>query len=86
MTPSERQYSKQVGKLFFSKARNSLVLITGISKTSYSNRWQYNVEYMDANVGTKNIKCKRIEDLIASMQWIPAAQYITNQPPVSSGK
>ena len=86
MTPSEKQYSKHVGKLFFSKARNSLVFITGVSKTTYSNRWQYNVEYMDRNFGHKNIKCKRVEDLIASMQWIPAVQYITNQPPVSNGK
>ena len=86
MTPSERQYSKHIGKLFFSKARNCLVLITGVSKTSYSNRWQYNVEYMDPNYGNKNIKCKRVEDLIESVQWIPAAHYITNQPPVSSRK
>jgi hypothetical protein len=41
---------------------------------------------MDPNVGGKNINCKRIEDLIESVQWIPAAHYITNQPPVSSGK
>ena len=86
MTPNERQYSKHIGKLFFSKARHCLVLITGISKTSYSNRWQYNVEYMDPNIGGKNIKCKRIKDLIESGTWIPAAHYITNQPPVSSGK
>lgn len=86
MTPSERQYSKHIGKLFYSKARNSLVLVTGVSKISYSNRWQYDVEYMDPNYGSKNIKCKRVEDLIDIQQWIPAAQYITNQPPVSSGK
>jgi hypothetical protein len=41
---------------------------------------------MDPNIGGKNIKCKRIKDLIESGTWIPAAHYITNQPPVSSGK
>jgi len=86
MTPSERQYSKHIGKLFFSKARSSLVLITGLAKTPYSNRWQYNIEYMEASVGTKNIKCKRIVELLRMGQWIPAAQYITNQQPVSSEK
>ena len=88
MTPSEKQYSKHIGKLFFSKARNSLVLITGITKTIYSNRWQYSIEYVNPNITAagKTIKCKRIEDLIAAQQWIPAAQYITNQPPVSNEK
>lgn len=86
MTPSERQYSKHIGKLFYSKNRNSLVFITGIKKTAYSNRWQYDVEYLDPSYGHKNVKCKRVDELIAALQWIPAAQYITNQPPVSSGK
>lgn len=86
MTPSERQYSKHIGKLFYSKNRNCLVLVTGLKKTSYSNRWQYDVEYMDPTYGSKNIKCKRIDELLRMGQWIPAAQYITNQPPVSSGK
>lgn len=86
MTPSERQYSKYVGKLFYSRNRNSLVLVTGLNKTSYSNRWQYDVEYMDPNYGSKNIKCKRLDELLRMGQWIPAAQYIKMQPPSSSKK
>jgi len=88
MTVTEKKYSKYVGKLYWSNNRNSLVTIEGLRKTEYGNRWKFDVFYSNPDVGpqSRNITCTRIEQLLEVGQWIPADQYIANQPPVSSTK
>ena len=88
MTATERNYRKYLGKLYWSKNRSSLVTIEAVKRSQYGNRWKFDIFYMNANVApqTRKIDCVRIANLIKEGTWIPADQYINNQPPVSSTK
>jgi hypothetical protein len=88
MTVTERNYRKYLGKLYWSKNRSSLVTIEAVKRSQYGNRWKFDVFYMNANVApqTRKIDCVRIASLIKEGTWIPAHQYIKNQPPLSSTK
>ncbi len=88
MTATERNYRKYLGKLYWSTNRTSLVTIENVFRPEYGNRWKFDVFYMNTNVApqTRKIDCARIASLIKEGTWIPADQYIKNQPPLSSKK
>ncbi len=88
MTVTERNYRKYLGKLFWSNNRGSLVTIEGLKKVEYGNRWKFEVYYMNSTVVPQNrkIDCVRIAQLVKEGTWMPADQYIKNQPPLSSAK
>lgn len=88
MTVTERNYRKYLGKLYWSSNRQSLVTIEGLNKTQYGNRWKFDVYYANPEVGqqNRNIQCKRVLQLLKAGNWMPADQYIANQPPLSSTK
>lgn len=88
MTVTERNYRKHIGKLYWSRNRNSLVTIEGIKRSEFGNRWKYIIYYSDPAVGqqSRSVNCIRVIEMIGSREWQPADQYIKNQPPLSSEK
>jgi hypothetical protein len=88
MTVTERNYRKYLGKLYWSTNRSSLVTIENVFRSQYGNRWKFEVFYTDTDITPQNrkIDCVRIKKLVDEKVWIPAGQYIKNQPPVSSEK
>lgn len=88
MTVTERNYRKYLGKLYWSSSRKSLVTIEAVKRSQYGNRWKFDIFYMNANLTpqTRKIDCARVANLIKDGNWMPADQYIKNQPPLSSEK
>ena len=88
MTVTERNYRKYLGKLYWSTNRGSLVTVENVFRSQYGNRWKFEVFYTDTDITpqTRKIDCVRIKQLVKDGTWIPADQYIKNQPPLSSTK
>ncbi len=77
MTPTERQYRKHLGQLFWSIQRQSLVMLTDLVK-SYG-RWRYKIEYASNNIGgvySRTRDASEIEKMINNGRWITAAQFM----------
>lgn len=74
MTPTEKQYRKIVGKMFYSFKSKTLLIPISLDK-NYG-VWRYNLEYLRENKRSSFVTAIRAKEHIAVGNWIPAAEYI----------
>lgn len=77
MTQTERQYVKNVGKLFWSVKLGSLVMVVSLDKKW--GRWRYTIDYTNPDMSnrTRSRDAKEIATLIKQGIWITAADFLT---------
>lgn len=76
MTTTAAKYAKNVGKLFWSIQRNSLVFVANLEKQD--RRWCYHLLYSGNNTiaNPRWRDAKRIQMLINQGRWITTEEYI----------